>query len=188
MLCRPLFIPLAAAAAIDLPPSVVMSSAPPRRVGFDVIAKLITNISLDVTPVSPTLVGAVTAAGRNVKSSFTLTTGKKRKAVDDSSLSSTTPSTKRRATVTPASLPSPDAFDCSYATNASLGGAMLIDRDIVPPHVIPHASVVQPFYRRLLPGDTVCLMAGSEIIVVLPACGARQWIRHNNQPTKNKQE
>ena len=151
-----------------------MSSVPPRRVGFDVIADMIRDISLGATPVSPTLVGAVTAAGRNVKSSFTATTGRKRKPDDSSTPLSTTPSTKRRATVTPASLPSPTAVDRSSTGDpfeTTLDGAMLIDRDVVPSHGVSRALVTQPFYRRLLPADSVRLMAGNEIIVVIPACG-----------------
>ena len=45
---------------------------------------------------------------------------------------------------------------------------MLIDRDFVPPHSQSRTSGIQPVYRRLLPSDIVRLMAGDDIIVVVP--------------------
>ena len=48
---------------------------------------------------------------------------------------------------------------------------MLIDRDFVPPHSQSRTSVIQPVYRRLLPSDIVRLMAGDDIIVVVPVHG-----------------
>jgi hypothetical protein len=47
--------------------------------------------------------------------------------------------------------------------------SMLIDQDIVPGHSHHRTSVLQPVYKRLLPEDIVCLKAGNELLVVVPA-------------------
>jgi hypothetical protein len=178
-----------------------MSSAPPLRVGFDEIANMIRDLSIGVTPVSPKLRGALTAASMNVKSSFVVTTGKKKRTVDDAASanptqSSTAPTNKRQrrapATATlcsPSTTPATDA-QSSATRHQSLAGfrvdpshppavglvynwsdAMLFDRDIIRPHSTLRTSVIQPVYRRLLPSDIVRLMAGDEIIVVIPIHG-----------------
>ncbi len=144
-----------------------------------------------------------------MKTSFVVSTGKKKRKVDDASSAVPTPSStahaKRRrssigltamATVTPGSastMPAgsslTNAAGSSFATrNASLAMfhagsshpsasgsiaeyAMLIDRDFVPPHSQSRTSGIQPVYRRLLPSDIVRLMAGDDIIVVVPVHG-----------------
>jgi hypothetical protein len=86
-----------------------MSSATARRVGFDEIADMIRDLSLDVSPVTSKLRGALIAASMNVNTSFVVSTGKKKRKVDGASSSAPTPSctahAKRRcsATVTPSS-------------------------------------------------------------------------------------
>ena len=149
-----------------------MSSTPPRRVGFDEIALMIRDLSLGVTPSSETLIGAVTIAGRQLMSSFVLSTGRrKRKPDDESTTPSDTPATKRRATVSPDSLGPSSAADPDSAAPDSPFDAMLVNHDIVSHHATPRTSVIQPVYRRLLPDDIVRLKAGDEIIVVIPILG-----------------
>jgi hypothetical protein len=149
----------------SLPPmSKVMPKPPPPHVGFDVIAEMIWDVHLSFFPIPASAVRAVAEAGRKVKSSFTKSMGKRK--VAESSLTSLTPATKRRATITPLASTSPGITRTSDA--ASHGRVMLINRDIVPPHCPYCTSVIHPVYKRLLTDDIVCLQAGDEIIVVIP--------------------
>ena len=101
---------------INLSLSLTMLSATPRRGGFDEIADMIRDLSLGGSPVTSKLRGALIAASSNVKTSFVISTGKKKRKVDDASSAVPTPSStahaKRRrsaigltamATVTPGS-------------------------------------------------------------------------------------
>ncbi len=81
---------------VDNPPiSITMSSPPPPHVGFDEIARMIRDLSLGVTSPSKTLIGAVAAAGCQVKSSFVESTGRKKRTPADNSITplSDTPAT-----------------------------------------------------------------------------------------------
>jgi hypothetical protein len=46
---------------------------------------------------------------------------------------------------------------------------ILIDQDILPSHCVQPPSVLQPVYKRLLPHDIVRLVAGKDLIIVIPA-------------------
>jgi len=146
---------------------------------------MIRDICLGASPVSTNVSSAVAAAGRQLKSSFANSTGKRK--LNNDTTKSATPAAKRRATVTPAAASIPTAkrrvtvtLASTIPTPAVVGGhtahyshdyspaAMLINRDVVPLHVSPRASANQSMYKRLLPADIVRLMAGDEIIVVIP--------------------
>jgi hypothetical protein len=171
--------------------SSASSAAPPPRAEFDVIAEMIRDISLGSTSVPTKVSSAVSKVGRKLKSSFTDATGKRRK-LDNDATTSTTPAAKRRVPLTRKLLDddattstTPGATLPATVTPATPAhcdsiGAMLINRDmIVPPHVKPLASVIQPLHKRLLPSDIVRLMAGDEILVVIPAGNAIQKGKKN---------
>jgi hypothetical protein len=50
----------------------------------------------------------------------------------------------------------------------STPSAMVINQDIIPPHAYYQISVLQPIYKRLSPDNIIQLMAGDELIVVIP--------------------
>ena len=182
--------------------SPTMSSAPTRRVGFDKIADMIRDLSIGVTSLSSKLRGALTTASGSVKSSFVITTWKKKQTVDNTSsatpdLLCTAPTKSPKRASTTIALGSPLTTPASSATrNPSLtrfhvdpshppaagfvvdwSDAMLIDidQDIVRPRITPRTSVIQPVYRRSLPSDIVQLMVGEEIIVDIPIHGDAPW-------------
>jgi hypothetical protein len=128
---------------------------------------MIRHLSLGIASSSDTAVGAISTAGRQLKSSFVLSTGRRKRKPDDESTPSETPATKRRATVSPDSV-SADATSSSDRDVDPPLDAILVNSDIVGHHVNPRTSVIQPIYRRLLPDDIVRLKSGDEIIVVIP--------------------
>ncbi len=82
----------------------------------------------------------------------------------ESPLTSLTPAAKRRATITPLASTSPGITRAPDA--ASHDGAILINRDVVPPHYSHCTFLILAVYKRLLPDDIVRLQAGVEIIDV----------------------
>ncbi len=81
----------------------MMTRSAACHVGFNVIADMICNVHQSVCPISASasVVGAVAAAGRKVKSPFTQSAGKQKV---DKSMHLATPAAKQSAIVTPASL------------------------------------------------------------------------------------
>ncbi len=109
-----------------------MSSATPRRVGFDEIADMIRDLSLDVSPVTSKLRGALIAASSNVNTSFVVSTGKKKRKVDGASSSAPTPSCtanakrRRSATVTPGSPSTVAAGSISTGSSSTRNASLAV--------------------------------------------------------------
>jgi hypothetical protein len=56
--------------------------------------------------------------------------------------------------------------------------AILINQDITPPHAYNQTSVLQLIYKCLSPNDIVRLMAGDELIVVIPVLDHTKSLDH----------